>query len=194
MSDDQDEFNPKWPSLKFIAVGHGAMGKTCMLLRYFRNEFPEQYIPTVFDNVLKHLEYEGQMYNMACWDTAGGEDYPRLRPLSYPGTDAFLLLHNVNSHRLFEDIETYWWPELKHHCPGVPVILVGSKVDLRDENSLSFEEGRKMAEKIGAACYMECSSLEDIGVSEVFQQAVKLGSEYQKTEKNKKKRKKCNLL
>ena len=194
MADFEATHNPEWRTLKLIAVGHGAMGKTSMLLRYFKKEFPEESVPDVYDNVLKHVENDGVMYNVVCRETAGGEDYPKLRPLSYPRTDTFLLLHNINSQRLFEDIETYWWPELKHHCPGVPVILVGSKVDLRNENSLSFEEGRKMAEKIGAACYMECSSKEDIGVTEVFEEAIKLGVEYQKTKKNKKKKCKCKLL
>ena len=117
-----------------------------------------------------------------------------LRPLSYPDTHAFLLLNSVEYKDQLESIETYWWPELKHHCPDVPVILVGSKVDLRDENSSSFEEGCQMAKKIKAACYMECSSKEDIGVTEVFQEAIRLGAEYQATKKKKKKKLKCNLL
>ena len=180
-------------SLKFVAVGYGGMGKTCMLIRYFRKEFPEIFVPTVLENEYRDVEFDGEMYNMTCWKAPGGHapgDYDRLRPLSYLDTDAFLLLHAVNCKNNFDDIETYWWPELKHHCPGVPVILVGSKVDLRDENSLSFEEGRQMAEKIGAACYMECSALSGEGVNEIFVQGVELSLFYI----NNLHRKKCIIL
>merc|ERR1719316_2479135 len=74
---------------------------------------------------------DGKPINLGLWDTAGQEDYDRLRPLSYPQTDVFLVAFSLISRASFENVKQKWWPELKHHCPGVPTILVGTKLDLR---------------------------------------------------------------
>ena len=104
------------------------------------------------------------------WDTAGQEDYDRLRPLSYPQTDIFLICFsglfiiyyqyvnkNVNTNintflvvspASFENVRGKWFPEVKHHCPSTPVILVGTKTDLRDD----METISKLKEKKLSPC------------------------------------------
>ena len=67
------------------------------------------------------------------WDTAGQEDYDRLRPLSYPDTDVILMCFSVDSPDSLENIPEKWTPEVKHFCPNVPIILVGNKKDLRND-------------------------------------------------------------
>ena len=62
---------------------------------------------------------DGKVVNLQLWDTAGQEDYDRLRPLSYPGTQVFLLCYSVISKSSYENCENRWIPELKHHCPGL---------------------------------------------------------------------------
>ena len=96
--------------LKTVVVGYGGVGKTCMLIRYTRGEFPEVYVPTVFDNCLTECQIDGQNYELYLWDTGGeGEDYPRLRPLSYRDTDVFLLLFGVNDSKTsFQEVHSYW--------------------------------------------------------------------------------------
>ncbi|XP_063681251.1 ras-related C3 botulinum toxin substrate 1-like [Bolinopsis microptera] len=185
-------------TLKTIAVGYGGVGKTCMCIRFARGEFPHEHVPTVFDNYCVDGEVNGQSYKLALWDTGGGEDYHRLRPLSYPETDVFLLLFDVAGSLVdFEEIHSYWWTELHHHCPDVPIILVGAKIDLRDNGltTISTGEGEGMAKKIGAAKYMEISSLKNTGVTELFEEVVSTGIHYNTTVKRKKKKKrKCIIL
>ena len=68
---------------------------------------------------------------LALWDTAGQEDYDRLRPLSYPDTDVILMCFSIDSPDSLQNIPEKWVPEVKHFCPNVPIVLVGNKKDLR---------------------------------------------------------------
>ena len=68
-----------------------------MLVSYAEGRFPEEYLPTVFDNYAAELIVDGQPISRALWDTAGQEEYDRVRPLSYPNTDVFLAAFSVDS-------------------------------------------------------------------------------------------------
>ena len=85
--------------------------------------------------------------------TAGQEDYDRLRPLSYPQTDVFLMCYSVNSRSSFDNVQNKWFPEIQHHCPGTPIVLVATKDDLRNGNeNVSYDQGVKMAKDNGNTC------------------------------------------
>lgn len=119
-------------------------------------------------------------YTLGLFDTAGQEDYDRLRPLSYPQTDVFLVCFSVTSPASFENVREKWFPEVHHHCPGVPCLIVGTQVDLREDASVKEklakqrmqpvrrEDGEKMAKDLGAVKYVECSALTQYKLKDVF--------------------------
>ncbi|KAJ7341479.1 hypothetical protein JRQ81_005624 [Phrynocephalus forsythii] len=170
---------------KLVVVGDGACGKTCLLIVFSKDEFPEVYVPTVFENYVADIEVDGKQVELALWDTAGQEDYDRLRPLSYPDTDVILMCFSVDSPDSLENIPEKWVPEVKHFCPNVPIILVANKKDLRNDehvrNELArmkqepvrTEDGRAMALRIQAYDYLECSAKTKEGVREVFETATR---------------------
>jgi len=135
------------------------------------------------------------------WDTAGQEDYDRLRPLSYPDTDVILMCFSIDSPDSLENIPEKWTPEVRHFCPNVPIILVGNKKDLRNDKStiqelmkmkqepVRLEDVRNTAIKIGAFDYLECSAKTKDGVRQVFETATRAALQVKK-----KGRKKCALL
>ena len=112
------------------------------------------------------------------------EDYDRLRILSYPGTHVFLLCFSIVSPASFANITQKWMKELRENCPAVNIILVGTQSDLRDdydvvtrlkkkkEEPISQEKGEKLAKKLGAVVYCECSALTQAGLKNVFDEAV----------------------
>jgi len=186
---------------KLVIVGDGACGKTCLLIVFSKDQFPEVYVPTVFENYVADIEVDGKQVELALWDTAGQEDYDRLRPLSYPDTDVILMCFSIDSPDSLENIPEKWTPEVKHFCPNVPIILVGNKKDLRnDPNTIKElgkmkqepvkpEEGRAMAEKINAFAYLECSAKSKEGVREVFETATRAALQVKK-----RKKKPCSIL
>jgi|GEM_PF-2053384 len=172
-------------NIKLVVVGDGGVGKTCLLISYTTNTFPGEYIPTVFDNYSANVEVDGKPYNLGLWDTAGQEDYDRLRPLSYPKTDVFLICFSLASEASLQHAKTKWLPELRQHAPGVPYLLVGCKADLREsadartalaDNALSLvtaQQGEAMRREIEARAYLECSAKTQAGVSRLFDDAIR---------------------
>lgn len=126
------------------------------------------------------LRIGDEPYTLGLFDTAGQEDYDRLRPLSYPQTDVFLVCFSVTSPASFENVREKWFPEVHHHCPGVPCLIVGTQTDLRDDPNVKDklakqrmapvrkEDGEKMARELGAVKYVECSALTQYKLKDVF--------------------------
>ena len=83
---------------------------------------------TRFDNYSAPMVCDGVPVSLGLWDTAGQEDYDRLRPLSYPQTDVFLICFSVVSPSSFENVTSKWCPEIKHHCPDAPILLIGNNI------------------------------------------------------------------
>ncbi|KAE9547615.1 hypothetical protein FO519_009175 [Halicephalobus sp. NKZ332] len=188
--------------IKCVVVGDGTVGKTCMLISHTTDSFPREYVPTVFDNYSAPMTVDGQVVNLGLWDTAGQEDYDRLRPLSYPSTDIFILSFSVVSPVSFDNISTKWIPEIRKCCPDTPILLVGTKIDLRTDpatqNKLQVDgkspitknQGIKLAKKIKAVKYMECSALTQDGLKDVFVESVRAVI----SPKPEKSKKSCNIL
>jgi len=194
--------------IKTVVVGDGAIGKTSMLISYTTNSFDEDYVPTVFDNYSAAVMVDGKAISLALWDTAGQEDFDRLRPLSYPQTHAFLVGFSVISPSSFENVKTKWIPELNHYCPNVPKVLVGTKTDMRFSDEavsrlkernlapITFAQGVALAKEIGAAKYVECSAITQKGLKEVFDETVRAALEAMNPKHQKKSRRstaKCTI-
>ena len=152
-----------------------------------------------FDNYSAPMVCDGVPVSLGLWDTAGQEDYDRLRPLSYPQTDVFLICFSVVSPSSFENVTSKWCPEIKHHCPDAPILLIGklsddnqqtqtdlqfagTKIDLREDKEalqaladnghspIKREQGQKLANKIRSVKYLECSALTQRGLKQVNSQ------------------------
>ena len=147
--------------IKCVVVGDGSIGKTCLLISYTTNTFSTEYIPTVFDNYTADVLVDQKLVHLGLWDTAGQSDYDRLRPLSYRDTDIFLVCFSVVNPDSFINVKDKWVVEVQHHCPDVPMILVGTKSDLRKDTKapaaldakgqvpITEQQGQDLAKELG---------------------------------------------
>ncbi|KAJ3404310.1 GTP-binding protein Rho1 [Chytriomyces hyalinus] len=149
------------------------------------------YVPTVFENYIADINIDGRRVELALWDTAGQEDYDRLRPLSYPDSHVILICFAVDSPDSLDNVQekvlliSQWISEVLHFCAGLPIILVACKKDLRNDprviedlrktgqSPVQPQQGQAVAEKIGAYRYLECSARTGDGVAEVFEHATR---------------------
>ncbi|KAI8393728.1 signal transducer [Radiomyces spectabilis] len=170
---------------KLVVVGDGGCGKTSLLVVYQKGAFPERYVPTVFENYIANVQLDnGKVVELALWDTAGQEDYDRLRPLSYPETDVVLICFAIDQPTSFSNVQDRWLPEVTHFCENIPKLLVGMKIDLRENQNriaqlnamghrlITAEEGERLAREIGAK-YYECSAKLNRYVDDVIIAATK---------------------
>jgi len=172
--------------VKLVAVGDGAVGKTSLLITFSTDKFPPKYVPTVFENHTKQVkrEKDGSNVILQLWDTAGQEDYDRLRPLSYPGADVVLLCYSSVTRSSFESVKEKWHPEVAHYVPEALTILCATKIDLREagepdpatkeHDPVSKEEGEAMRKSIKASKYMEVSAKQRTNLDDVFHTAIEL--------------------
>eukprot|EP00475_Leptophrys_vorax_P001074 TRINITY_DN10561_c1_g1_i1.p1 TRINITY_DN10561_c1_g1~~TRINITY_DN10561_c1_g1_i1.p1 ORF type:complete len:222 (-),score=55.98 TRINITY_DN10561_c1_g1_i1:141-806(-) len=174
-------------NIKAYVLGDDATGKTSLLIKRATNEFPDEPVPTVFDNYCENVSLpEGNMVCLGFWDSTAAEDYPKYRPLGYPGTDVFVLCYSITSPQSFLNIRDCWMPEITQHVPGTPVILVGNKIDLRSDVAteerlakqglmmITHEEGVQMRMEVGAESFFECSALTGEGLKEIFAEVLRI--------------------
>ncbi|XP_044845749.1 rho-related GTP-binding protein RhoF isoform X1 [Mauremys mutica] len=119
--------------LKIVIVGDGGCGKTSLLMVYAKGAFPEKYAPSVFEKYTTSITIGNKEVILNLYDTAGQEDYDRLRPLSYQNTNMVLICYDVMNPTSYDNVLIKWYPEVSHFCRGVPLILIGCKTDLRKD-------------------------------------------------------------
>ncbi|KAK0398729.1 hypothetical protein QR680_002726 [Steinernema hermaphroditum] len=168
---------------KLVVVGDGSCGKTSLLQRFTTGLFSTEHEPTVFENYVADFAVNGKDIELTLWDTAGQEDYNRIRPFSYMDSDVVLLCFDVSRPITLENALMKWAGEIRYYCPKVPVILVANKMDIRHDekvNTVGSIAGAEVADKIGANHYVECSAKTGDGVAEVFDKAVRAALHKQK--------------
>ncbi len=119
-------------------------------------------------------------------ETPGIPDFDRVRPLAYANVEIVLICFNIDEPQSITNVVKKWNPEIRHFCVQCAVILVACKIDLRDdpeiilklkqqgEKPVKTRTGKKVASKIHADAYVECSARTREGVQELFTTAARL--------------------
>uniref|UniRef100_A0A915PKV6 Uncharacterized protein n=1 Tax=Setaria digitata TaxID=48799 RepID=A0A915PKV6_9BILA len=176
---------------KFVVVGDGACGKTSLIIAQAGGEFTEQYTPTAFDDYAIEALVNGKTKVLTVCDTAGEDDYNTLRPLSYPDTDVFIVCYSVERPQSLKSLQEKWIPEIRRFCPDVPILIVGNKKDIRNEqergrrvksndnsedrkNLVNFDDAIACAKEFSSHRVIECSAKTKEGIRQVFDAAIRI--------------------
>ncbi|XP_029102859.1 rho-related GTP-binding protein RhoN-like [Scleropages formosus] len=155
---------------KIVVVGDAQCGKTALLHVFAKDSYPENYVPTVFENYTASFEIDKQRIELNMWDTSGSSYYDNVRPLAYPDSDAVLICFDISRPETLDSVLKKWQGETQEFCPNAKVVLVGCKVDMRTDLStlrelskqrlipVTHEQGSVLARQIGAVAYAECTS------------------------------------
>ena len=181
-------------NIKLVFVGDTAVGKTSVIMTWTQERFPTLYEPTVFDTYNGTKNYGGAEVQLSIWDTAGHDDLGRLRPIAFANTDCFLICFSLMDKNSLQRAVTKWIAEVKSTAKSCPCVLVGTKLDLREEREkqaresngnqaaidrimadcVSTEQAQKEARDARFQGYVECSAKERKGLNNVFHTAFKV--------------------
>ncbi|CAM4822012.1 unnamed protein product [Rotaria magnacalcarata] len=161
---------------KLVVVGNGNVGKTSLLYAFKDNRFCQDYVPTLFEGNTHVIDIDNKRIELLLIDTAGQEEYAKLRVLGYPNTQVVLICFAFDAPDSLTCVFEKWAPEVKHYCHNVPILLIANKRDLRDDPTvrerikslnqkiITTEDALLCAKRIGAKNYLECSAKTREGV------------------------------
>jgi len=156
---------------KVIVIGDPAVGKTSLLTKFAKNQFEERYLPTIGVSILKEsieLEEKDVTVNLMFWDIAGQPQFYMLHRPYYNGADGMILVFDTTRSSTFSNVNNWYNSAVKYGLSGIPRILIGNKVDLKDERKIIRPMAEHLSEKLNAP-YFETSALTGENVKIVFQ-------------------------
>ncbi|KAH0793973.1 small GTP-binding protein [Histomonas meleagridis] len=153
---------------KIVLLGATSVGKTSIICRAVSDEFDADMPATIGAcYTAKQIELEKVNVNLQIWDTAGQERFRTLAPMYYRGSIVALLVFSVIDEASLTDVKN-WAQEMKSQTDEMPTIFViGNKMDLVEERTVTTEQGESVAKELGA-CYYEVSAKSGRGIEELF--------------------------
>ncbi|XP_029981905.1 rho-related GTP-binding protein RhoV-like [Sphaeramia orbicularis] len=167
-----------------MLVGDGAVGKTSMIISYIFNGYNSEYRQTAFDVFTGLVHVNGVPTRIKLIDTAGQEEFGHLRSLCYAHVDVFILCFSLVNPVSFDNITSKWIPQIRARNLTSPIVLVGTQSDLchdvdvlihldqRNSRPVHLRQARRLAKRIRAHDYMECSALTQHNLKDVFDCAI----------------------
>ncbi|CAF2971369.1 unnamed protein product [Rotaria sp. Silwood2] len=173
-----------------VIIGDSSVGKSSLVVSYTTNDFPTQYVPTAFDNYSVDVSVGTRLVHFDICDTGGKEQFSPLHGLCIPYSDVILLCFSVVNPQSFQNAITYWLSRARRSNSKIPIILVGTQMDLRSDlqtlltldqqklKPVTEKEARARAQQMHACTYIECSSLTEKNLKTVFDTAVLTAIEF----------------
>ena len=154
--------------LKYIIIGDATVGKSNLLLRYYKDTFNYDYQITIgIEFGAKNVKIRNKTYKIQIWDTAGQENFKSITRAYYTNSACVLVVYDISSRDSFNNVNN-WINECKNlSSKSILLVLVGNKSDLEERRQVNFEEGQELADKNGMLFY-ETSAKIGTNVDTVF--------------------------
>jgi small GTP-binding protein len=129
---------------KIVLLGDAAVGKTSLIRRFVINKYDDKYLGTVGTKVteknllIKQDQDIRTNLKLMIWDFMGQKGFRKIESSGLKGATGALIVYDVTRAETFSSIEKYWLPRLEEDAPGIPMIFLANKIDLRkniDPNS-----------------------------------------------------------
>ncbi|KAG0227466.1 Ras GTPase [Actinomortierella wolfii] len=157
-----------------VVVGDGAVGKSAMTLRFLRDQFHDEYDPTIEDSYCKHIEVDGQKYTLDITDTAGQEEYRgHWNDMFLRSGDGFICVFSITSMSSFQELvgfRTQIWRAKEDEY--VPIVIAGNKFDLQDERQVDTAAAQQFAQ-LSNAFFIETSAKTGFNINEMMNELVR---------------------
>jgi len=154
-------------SLKVVFLGDTSVGKSCLAVRFIKNEFFEFQEPTIGAAFLgKTINVNDKRYKFEIWDTAGQERYRSLAPMYYRGAKAAVIVYDITDEDTFKGAKT-WVSEIQKKSENCLILLVGNKVDLTMNRKVDIHMIKDYVE-INNIIYIESSAKTGLNVDKIF--------------------------
>ena len=133
---------------KVVLVGEAGVGKTCIMTRFTKDKFDDEYITSFTAQFLrKTLEFaDGKRITFDIWDTAGQEKYMSINKNLFQRVQGIILMYDITEMKSFQNLSV-WMNAVEQLSKGTPLILIGNKIDLKDKRQVSSEQGKEYADK-----------------------------------------------
>ncbi len=152
---------------KILIIGDSNVGKTSILLQYTSNFFQETHIATIgVEFKLKDITLDNIEYKLNIWDTAGQERFKAITKSFFKAADGIIFVYDITKKSTFTNIKN-WFQDAESKTNDFKSIIVGNKIDLNDERTVTPEEGQNFANKKNCP-FFESSAKDKINIDEIF--------------------------
>jgi DIRAS family GTP-binding Ras-like protein 2 len=160
---------------RVVVFGAGGVGKSSLVLRFVKGTFRESYIPTIEDTYRQVISCNKQVCTLQITDTTGSHQFPAMQRLSISKGHAFILVYSVSSKQSLEELKPIMQEiiEIKGDVEGIPIMLVGNKIDEDGKREVSTSLGTALSKSWNTA-FMETSAKTNHNVKELFQELLQL--------------------
>ncbi|XP_067136923.1 ras-related protein Rab-22A-like isoform X1 [Centruroides vittatus] len=158
----------EYPGIKICLLGNSGVGKSAIIQRCIRDDFDLNYENTVGVCFFKHdINVNGEYYTLKIWDTAGQERFRVISRLYYRDAKGVIIVYDITLKDSFVALKN-WVREVRQMAPpNIVIAIAGNKSDLTNCRAISYDDGQKYANEIGAL-FMETSALTSQNVKELF--------------------------
>ena len=154
---------------KVLLIGNSSVGKSSLLLRFVDNQWNDLFVPTIgVDFKIRTMEIDNKNVKLQIWDTAGQERFKNITASYYRGAHGIFVVYDISDTESFKNINNWLIEIEKNANKNVYKILVGNKCDLEDKRTVSYQQGKELAETYGMQ-FIETSAKSNTNVDEAFQ-------------------------
>ena len=181
----ENDMEKKLHTFKVLILGDPSVGKSCFLIRYTEDTFQDVYLSTIgMDCKYKKVDLEnGESIRLQLWDTAGQDRFRSITRNLYKGAAGIMLIYDVTNRKTFESIKN-WVESIRAEVSNkVVIVLVGNKIDKKEQIDVKTEEGDVLAEEFNLP-FFECSALTGENINEAFAELDKRLSEIKDKDKD----------